>query len=799
MYRIAISALLFTFLLLFSVPAPAQPEQLTLERIFDSPALSGPVLRDARLSPAGDRVSFLRGRVDDAETLDLWEYHIAEDRMRVLISADRLGDAEVELSAAEQARRERARIASLGGIVDYRWAEDGRHLLFALNGNLFLARLGAGSASVEAVEDSEAAATTAAADDIDVEPDLRAMSEDPEAEGGSPGDAIEVLTLTDAEAFDLDPKLSPDTRHVAFIRDQNLWLVATDGSAPRALTTDGEGTLSNGMAEFIAQEEMGRDTGYWWSPDGTRIAFLQVDASPIEPSLRYEVEGDAIRMIEQRYPYAGTPNVRYRLGVVAIESGAVAWIGLDENDGENEDIYIPRVNWRPDSGAVLVQRQSRDQKTLELIEYELGGKDPRVLIREAADTWINLHDDLHFLQSRNAFIWSSERSGFRHLYLVDLADGNMQALTAGDWPVTALAGVDEDLGLVYFTAGIDTPAEQHLYRQSLATATPEAVYRVSRRAGWHAIHFDRNGQRYLDLFSSTDQPPQLSLHAPDGERLAWLIENRLDAEHPYAPFQAAHRPTRFGTLAAEDGQTLHWRMIRPAGPAPETGWPVLVHVYGGPTSRMVVNRWSRRQLQDQYFAQQGMVVFSLDNRGIAGQGVAFQAPAWLSLGQVEVVDQLVGVEHLKTLDFIDPDRIGVFGWSYGGYMSLMMLMQHPGTFAAGVAVAPVTDWALYDTHYTERYLGMPRDEDGAPTSAYRLGNVLSYADRLADPLLLIHGMADDNVLFTHSTLLMHALQREAIDFELMTYPGEKHAVAGEGPRLHLWRQVARFLDRNLGD
>ena len=226
-------------------------------------------------------------------------------------------------------------------------------------------------------------------------------------------------------------------------------------------------------------------------------------------------------------------------------------------------------------------------------------------------------------------------------------------------------------------------------------------------------------------------------------------------------------------------------------------YPVFVHVYGGPTSRMVRNQWGRRHLIDQYLARQGYLVFSIDNRGIEGQGVAFQAPAYLNLGRVDVEDQLVGIEFLKSLDFVDPERIGVFGWSYGGYMALMMLMQHPGVFAAGVAVAPVTDWALYDTHYTERYLGMPRDDAGLPTEPYRLGNVLSYAERLADPLLLIHPMADDNVLFTHSTLLMQALQERAIDFELMTYPGEKHAIAGEGQRLHVYRQIDRFLRREL--
>jgi len=737
----------------------AADAELTLERIFDSPPLSGPSLRQARLSPAGDRVTFLRGAEDDSRRLDLWEYNLELDRMRRLIAAEDVLAEPAELSDAEKARRERARIADLSGIVEYRWARNGRHLLFPLGGDIFLA-------------------------DLEQAP-------------------IKVRQLTAGEAFDLDPKISPDGKLVAFVRDQDLWVVDVEDGSARALTEDGEGTLKNAMAEFIAQEEMGRSTGYWWSPDGRSIAFLQVDESPIAPSERYEVTGDRIEIIEQRYPYAGTDNVRYRLGVVNIESGDIRWISLakenqgEENEGEQEDIYIPRVEWLPDASGLTFQRQSRDQQTLELVLHDFQSASERVIVREQSDTWINLHDDLHFLDGMQAFVWSSERSGYRHLYLIGLDGEVIRPLTAGEWAVSALTGVDEDLGLVYFTAGIDTPAEQHLYRQSLVTGTPEAVNQVSGRNGWHEVTFDGAARTYLDTFSSTDQPPQLSLHSADGERLEWLVENRVDDDHPYAPFVSDHQPTEFGTLEAADGQALHYRMVTPAGFDESEQYPVFFHVYGGPTSRMVVNRWGRRHLIDQYMARSGYVVFSIDNRGIAGQGVAFQAPAYLNLGRVEVEDQMVGIEYLKSLPYVDSKRIGVFGWSYGGYMTLMMLMQQPETFAAGVAVAPVTDWALYDTHYTERYLGMPTNDEGEPTEAYEKANVLEYAENLVDPLLLIHGMADDNVLFTHSTMLMQKLQSEAIDFELMTYPGEKHAISGEGPRLHVYRQIDRFMKRHL--
>lgn len=733
----------FALLLSASVFA-AQPE-LTIERIFSSPDLSGPSLRQAELSPAGDRVTFVRGRDEDRELMDLWEYHIEDRQMRRLVAADEVVPDEGELSAEERARRERARIASLRGIVEYRWSSDGRFLIFPLGGNVYVLDMSA--------------------------------------------DAREVRQVTASEDFDTDPKLSPDGEHVAFVRQQNLMIARVEDGRETALTEDGGGVISNAMAEFIAQEEMGRSTGYWWSPDSRRIAFLRVDESPIEPSLRYEIEAGSIRMIEQRYPNTGTPNVTYRLGVVNISDGSTRWIDL----GENEDIYIPRVDWLPGGEQLAFQRQSRDQKTLELVLADPASGEQRILLTETAETWINLHDDLRFLKDLPAFIWSSERDGYNHLYLYSTDGELLRQLTAGPWDVDALKGVDEEMGMIYFTAAEVSPLEKHLYRQSLVTSSPEIVSRITRRSGWHKVRMDAQARVFVNNYSSTEQPPQLSLHAADGERLAWLIENRIGGDHPYQPYRAGHRPTEFGHLVGPDEQLLHYRIIRPANFDPNRRYPVFFHVYGGPTHRLATNSWNRRALIDQYMARKGYVVFTLDNRGIVRQGKAFQDAAYLQLGRIEMVDQMIGMDWLRTQDFVDPDRIGIFGWSYGGYLALMAAAQYPGDFAAAVAVAPVTDWALYDTHYTERYMGTPQDQP----EAYRKGNVLTYAEQIRDPLLLIHPMADDNVLFTHSTLLMQALQEARIPFDLMTYPGEKHAIAGASQRVHVYEMISRYFDRHL--
>ena len=722
-----------------------QPE-LSIARIFASPDLSGPTLRQAELSPAGDRVTFVRGRDEDRDLMDLWEYHIADGETRRLVAADEVVEEESELSAEEQARRERARIASLRGIVEYRWSSDGRFLIFPLGGDIYV---------------------------LDMSVDER-----------------EVRRVTASEHFDTDPKVSPDGEHVAFVRNRNLMIANIAEGTETALTDDGDEVIANGMAEFIAQEEMGRNTGYWWSPDSRHIAYLRIDESPIEPTLRYEIEAGSIRIIEQRYPFTGTPNVSYRLGVVNIDDGSTRWIDLSDN----EDIYIPRVAWLPDSERLSFQRQSRDQKTLELILADLDSGEQQVLVTETTETWINLHDDLHFLKNLPAFIWSSERDGYKHLYLYSNEGELLRQLTAGTWDVDALKGVDEEMGMVYFSAAEVSPLEKHLYRQSLVTNSPDNVTRITRRSGWHSVRMDAAARVFVNSYSSTDQPPQLSLHSADGERIAWLIENRVSGDHPYAPFRPGHRPTEFGQLVGPDEQILHYRIIRPAGFQPDQRYPVFFHVYGGPTHRMATNSWSRRTLIDQYMARKGYIVFTLDNRGIVRQGRAFQDAAYLKLGRIEMIDQMVGLDWLKSQDFVDPDRIGIFGWSYGGYLALMAAAQYPGDFAAAVAVAPVTDWALYDTHYTERYLGKPQHQP----EAYEKGNVLTYAHQISNPLLLIHPMADDNVLFTHSTLLMQELQERRIPFDLMTYPGEKHGIAGANQRVHVHEMIVRFLDRHLG-
>ena len=736
---------LFLALAMMLATPAVHAERLTLEAITGSAPLSGPTLMKPKVAPDGSRVTFLRGKDSDRNQLDLWEYDIASGQTRLLVDSKVVLPGTETLSDEEKARRERQRIAALTGIVDYQWSPDAKTLLFPLGGELYLYDLGK--------QDREA-----------------------------------VRQLTHGEGFSTDAKLSPKGGFVSFVRARNLWVIDLASGTQLQLTRDGSATIGNGVAEFVADEEMDRHTGYWGAPDDSAIAFARIDESPVPVQKRYEMYADRVEMIEQRYPAAGDHNVLVQLGVVAPRAGAAAtWVDL----GKETDIYLARVTWR-DPQHLTFQRQSRDQKKLELIEASLADGTQRTLITETGSTWVPLHNSLRFLKD-GRFVWSSERSGFQHLYLASADGRQLTALTSGNWPVDELLAVDEDAGTAYFRAGIQSPLRSEIYAVPLAGGAPK---KLSQAAGMHSAAFANNASVYVDSWSNSSTPPQIELFRANGEKIATLLDNNLaDPKHPYAKYLQAQRPVEYGTLTAADGKTaLHYSLIKPEGFDPANRYPVVVYVYGGPATQTVTDSWPGRgdHLFNQYLAQQGYVVFSLDNRGTPRRGRDFGGALYGVQGTVEVADQLKGVEWLKAQPWVDGSRIGVQGWSNGGYMTLMLLAKASDQYACGVAGAPVTDWGLYDTHYTERYMNLP----AANPAGYTEGRVLTHIDGLTSPLLLIHGMADDNVLFTNSTSLMSALQQRGQPFELMTYPGAKHGLSGANA-LHRYRIAENFLGRCL--
>lgn len=714
-------------------------DTLTIERIYESPSLAGSSPRSLKVAPDGKRVTYLQGKQSDYERLDLWEYNIASGESRLLFDSDELSSGEETLSDEEKARRERMRLSGTG-IVSYQWSADGTALLFPMGGDVFYHKLGEQGAK----------------------------------------------QLLNTEAFETDIKLSPKGNYISFIRDQNLYVKHIASGEETAITTNGGGNLKYGMAEFVAQEEMGRMTGYWWSPDEQYIAFTEVDETPVDIITRSEIYADEIKMIEQKYPSAGTPNVKIRLAIQHLKTEQRKWVDL----GKDEDIYLARGKWMPDSEHFTYQWQNRTQQELELRSVNVKTNSQDVILTESSNTWVNLHDDFTFINQGKQFIWASERDGFKHLYLFN-SDGTLvRQLTKGNWVVDQLEAVDEKAGKVYFTGRKDTPLESHLYSVNLKGGD---VSKLTAREGYHHITFSGDASIYIDMSSTANTPFQVSLHKASGKQITWLEENKLDANHPLTPYVNDWIKPEFGTITNDEGIELYYRLYKPA--KLEGKHPVIVYLYGGPHAQVVNNQWGgNRGLLMQHWVSKGYVVFSIDNRGSNYRGKAFEEPIYKAMGSVEVDDQVTGVKFLHTLPYVDKERIGVYGHSYGGYMTLMSMFKAGDYFKAGVSGAPVTTWRLYDTHYTERYMGNPNTD----SDAYDASSVFPYAQDLKGPLLIYHGMADDNVLFTHSTKLYKHLQDMGKPFEVMDYPGKKHSIRGKQTGIHLYHTITNFFDRHFG-
>lgn len=716
--------------------------QLTVQRIFSEPDLNGSPPVALRFSPDGQCISYLKNASDNIERLDLWTCNVETGLASVLVESDSLLSNDRILSDREKAKRERQRITS-SGIIEYYWSPAGNALVFPVDGNLF---------------------------HFDLSSDSNPMRQ-----------------LSDDATFETDVQFSPQGKYVSFVRDQNIHIIQLDQElTTRQLTFDGADTVANGVAEFIAQEEMHRFSGYWWSPDERHIAFIQTDESKVALSQRIEIDADGFKVFDQRYPSAGTANVAVKLGVASLQQGSIRWLDL----GGGDDIYLARVDWLPDSRTLAVQIQARDQQTLQLYFHDSCSGARRLILTENSATWINLHDDLRFLKSSPRFIWASERSGFKHFYLYELDGTLIQALTSGDWAVNQIKGVDEKNSRIYFEGFLQSPTEKHLYGTPLEK--PKRLpQQLTELSGWHDVEISRDCSHYIDRYSNTATPPKVTLYRIDGQHLHDLAPNSLRQGHPYFPYRKQHADIRFDTLPAADGQRLHFRITRPEPFDPDRSYAAIVLVYGGPGVKRVRNEWVN--LWNQFLARHGYVLFELDNRGATNQGKAFEDPIYGELGRIEVADQLVGVEYLRSLPWVDGARLGVFGHSYGGYMTLMLMMKAGGVFKAGVAVAPVTDWRLYDTHYTERYLSRPE----LNTVGYDKSNVFPYVHQLQGELLIMHGMADDNVLFSNSTKLFKALQDGNHKFEMMTYPGSKHGLGGKSVNIHRFETIARFFGRTL--
>jgi dipeptidyl-peptidase-4 len=663
------------------------------------------------------------------ERNSIWQYDAQSGLKKEIVSLVRLREKAVKGAPAETFDWQNRRVTESG----YQWSSSGAEMLVEADGDLFLVQVASGESK--------------------------------------------QLTAT-AEA-ERDPKLSPDGRRVAFRRQQDLYTLEIASRKETRLTRDGSATLLNGQLDWVYPEELDLGSAYWWSPDSKRIAYLQFDIShePVFPQV--DLLSARGKLEPERYPKAGDPNADVRVGVAPADGGPTRWMDL----GETRGYLIARVDWLPSGEGLAVQRLNRVQNRLDLLLADPSTGSASLLLHEQDPYWVDVSDGYRFLHDGKHFLWSSERDGFRHLSLYSMEGKLVHPITRGDWDVTEVAGVDDAAKTVYYLSTAQSPLERHLYRVGF---DGKRAVRLTQTAGMHSVSMSPNCEYYLDSESSLNSPRQRTLHRKDGKQTAVYMEADRSATE-----ELQILPTEIVKVTASDGALLYARLIKPAGFSPDKKYPAIVMIYGGPGLQTVQNSWSGASW-DQALAARGFVVWQLDNRGSVGRGHRWQSAVFHNLGAKELEDQKEGVRYLESLGFVDPARLGIYGWSYGGFMTLYALCNAPGLFRAGIAGAPVTDWRNYDTIYTERYMGLPLEN----ADGYRRGSVVAKAGDLTAKLLIVHNFGDDNVHFQNTLQMADALERAGKQFELMVYPQKAHGVTGP-VRKQMLEGMTRFFETNL--
>lgn len=698
--------------------------RLTVDDVVRQPLPGMDAPARAQFTRDGRALTYLQGPPDSV-VRSLWRHDLASGERTLL------ADPAVQptLARDEELRRERQRERG-SGITDYQRADDADVLLVVSAGRLFVSHDGQLVVPVPDVQDVQ------------------------------------------------DARLSPDGRHVAFVRSGDIHVVAASGGPARRLTNDAAPGVFNGLAEYIAAEELSRHVGMWWSADGRRLAYAHVDERAIPPYAMQHLGDERLEIEEHRYPLAGGPNARLSLCLTDADGGPSIEVDL----GMAPDDYLACVVAHP-GGGWLVAFLPRAQNSLHWLCVDPDGTATELWI-ERSEPWLNLDDDTRLLTD-GRILRSTERSGFRHLELREADGAFQQQLTEGDWVVTGVAHVGESRGEVLFLGTRDGVLERHLYAVPLGGGEPQ---RLTREPGWHEATVSDDGQRWVDTWSSLERAPAVAMRFREGSSSVSIHQPSATA----ASLDLSAPELR--EVRAADGSTpLHAALYRPTTSAEPP--PAVVWVYGGPHSQKVANQWALTiELHRQLTCQLGFVVVVVDNRGTFFRGVDFEAPLWRQMGAVEVADQAAAVRQLAAEGLLDTSRVGITGGSYGGYLTIMAMLREPELFRSGVAAAPVTDWRLYDTAYTERYLGMPGEEP----DAYAESSVLPRAGALRGALLLVHGLIDENVHFQHTARLLSALADADRDAELLVFPDERHLTRRQAARRQHQRRALSHLCRTLG-
>jgi dipeptidyl-peptidase 4 len=735
-----------------SAQEPKDGKELTIESIFKEGGILGRGPESIKWSPDGSKVSFVQ-RDDSGDRGALYYVDVTTGKPAVLVASEKLTSLAPPTSAIKDERKKEA--AQRYSIAAYHWSPDSKKLLFDSQGQLWLYTLDTGTA-VQVTSSSEPAE---------------------------------------------DPKFSPDGNRISYIRKHNLYARQLSGGGERTLTKDGDDNLLNGEVDWVYEEELYTRSNYFWSPDGKQIAFLQMNEKEVPTYPITDWVPLHATVDQQKYPQPGDPNPTVRLAVVNSDGGKLKWITVSGAStgslplGGDSNVLVPRFGWVR-NGLLWAMTLNRVQDRLDLYFIDVNSGKSKLIMTESTNAWIDMHPEVDFqiLSTGGRYLWTSWRDGHNHIYLYQFDKENplsseaklVAQLTHGDWDVESIDGVDERQGVIYFSANEGDWRQENVFVVGL---DGQNFRRVSKENGSHFVDFDpKNLKYYVDNFSAITTTPRISLCTSDGHCNAFWNARNVEAYKLLAP--------KFVDFKAADGTTtLEGVILLPeSGPMMANGKaPLILNPYGGPGAQIVRDAWGVIGFFDQILARQGFAILIVDNRGMANRGKAFALPIRRNFGEVELADQLAATKQaLQQFPQLDANRLGFWGWSYGGYFTLYAL-EHTDMFKGGVAVAPVTDWHNYDSIYTERYMGLPKENE----EDYKKSSPVNFAANLHGKLLEVHGTGDDNVHLQNTIQMVNAFINSSKQFNLMLYPRKTHGIAGFQARTHLFHMIENHLEEVL--
>ena len=579
--------------------------------------------------------------------------------------------------------------------------------------------------------------------------------------------------------------LAPGGKYFSFVRDNNLFYVDLESMLEFQITKDGKkNEIINGAMDWVYEEEFSNDRGLFWSPSGDRIAYYRFDESEVKTFMVSKYGDLYPERYFYKYPKAGETNSEVSIHVYDIESGSGKKLNTDHQE------YIPRIKWTQSNDDLVIMRMNRHQNNLEFVSFNVSQDIPegKIIYQETVETYLNIKYNLIFLDDGKHFIWNSERDDYNHLYMYNLEGVLVEQLTSGDWDVGEFLGVDQKRKRAYFTASVEFPRNTSLYYVGLKGGD---IKKLSKQEGNNKAEFSKGFNYYINYYSNAQRPKLITLHDYKGNQIRVLKDNQK-LINTLSTYKKGAK--EFFSFTTERGDELNGYMIKPTNFDPNNKYPVLLHIYGGPESSRVINSWGgANYLWEAMMAEQGVVVIWVDPRGTGKRGREFKHQTYLKLGEYETEDFISTAKYMKSLPYVKPDAIGIFGWSYGGFMALNCITQGADDFTTAVSVAPVTNWRYYDNIYTERYMRTPQENP----EGYDNNSPINHTEKMKGTLLLVHGGADDNVHVQNTMDMVTALVKADKQFELFIYPNKNHGIYGGNTRNHLFEMITDFLKENL--